>query len=180
MNRGMIVAIAALTFSGPVPAQTSPSHRLVEHSFNAGGDPMNGAFASSASFRIKLDALGDPLAARTSGSPSHHLDSGFVAAYPPPGEVRNGRFTSKTTLVWDADRAVGSYNVYRDTLSSLPGSFGACFQPGVSTEAAIVAASPALGTGWFYLVTAANLLGEEGTKGSRSNGTERPNAAPCP
>ena len=32
----------------------------------------------------------------------------------------------------------------------------------------------------FYLVTARNRLGEEGTKGYRSPGIERPNDAPCP
>jgi hypothetical protein len=39
---------------------------------------------------------------------------------------------------------------------------------------------PSVTTGYFYLVTADNRLDEEGTKGFRSNGTERGNPAPCP
>ena len=44
--------------------------------------------------------------------------------YPPPGEVRNGRFATKTTLVWDAEKSVGSYNRSLP-LSSLSENLGA-------------------------------------------------------
>jgi hypothetical protein len=39
---------------------------------------------------------------------------------------------------------------------------------------------PAIGTAFFYFVTAENLLDEEGTKGLDSLGHERPNSSPCP
>ena len=66
------------------------------------------------------------------------------------------------------------------TMSTLPGSFGTCVQSSVATETASDAANPPLGAGWFYLITARNVLTEEGTKGYRSNGIERTNPAPCP
>jgi len=175
-----LLAIAISAMSTVAMAQTSASYKLTEFTLNGGGRPANGSIASSASYRIKLDAIGDTVAATGLSSASHHLDDGFVSAYPPPGEVRNERWTGKTVLSWDPEGSVGTYEVYRDLMSSLPGSFGACFQSPLLAETATDAASPAAGTAWFYLVTARNRLGEEGTKGFRSSGVERPNASPCP
>jgi hypothetical protein len=39
---------------------------------------------------------------------------------------------------------------------------------------------PSSGATFFYLATAKNRLGEEGTKGYRSSSVERPNPTPCP
>ncbi len=113
-------------------------------------------------------------------SPGYHLDGGFVASYPPPGEVRNQAWTGSSTIVWDPEKSVGSYSVYRDLLSTLPGNFGTCLQSSLITEFASDASNPPVGIGWFYLITARNVLAEEGTKGYRSNGSERTNPAPCP
>jgi len=175
-----LLAIALSAMGTVAMAQTSASYKLVEFTFNDGGRPANGSIASSASYRIKLDAIGDTVAATGLSSASHHLDDGFVSAYPPPGEVRNERWTGKTVLSWDPEGSVGTYEVYRDLMSSLPGSFGACFQSPLLSETATDVTSPASGTAWFYLVTARNRLGEEGTKGLRSSGIERSNASPCP
>lgn len=161
-------------------AQTSASFKLTESVLNAGGEPQNGTSAGSTSYHIKLDAIGDTVAAASLGSASFHTDAGFVGRYPPPGEVQSLLFTGKTAMVWSPERSVGAYEVYRDTVASLPASFGTCFVSGASSEAAVDAGSPSSGQGWFYLVTARNGLGEEGTKGARTGGTERPNAAPCP
>jgi hypothetical protein len=179
-TRWILLPLALAAVTTVANAQTSASYKLVEFTFNGGGRPTNGSIASSASYRIKLDAIGDALAATGLASASQHMDGGFVSNYPPPGEVRNGRWASKSTLSWDPEASVGTYEVYRDVLSSLPGSFGACFQSPLLTETATDAASPVAGTAWFYLVTARNRLGEEGTKGFRSSGVERPNASPCP
>jgi hypothetical protein len=84
------------------------------------------------------------------------------------------------TLSWDPERSVGDYDVYRDLLSSLPGNFGACLEHDVPAQTAVDVGIPGVGTGYFYLVTAENRLDEEGTKGFRSNGSERLNPAPCP
>jgi hypothetical protein len=102
------------------------------------------------------------------------------ALCPPPGEVRNQIWTDKTTMAWDHEPSLGTYNLYRDLISTLPGGFGACFQSGIATESATDATLPAVGSGWFYFVTARNNLGQEGTKGFQSGGAERSNPAPCP
>ena len=179
-SRWIVLAVALQAMGTIATAQTSASYKLVESTFNNGGDPANGAFAASASYRIKLDAIGDAITMTGLSSASHGMDGGFVSAYPPPGEVRADRWTSKTTQSWDPEKSVGAYQVYRDLLSALPGSFGACLQSSLPAETATDAAIPAAGTAWFYLVTARNRLGEEGSKGFRSSGVERPNPSPCP
>jgi photosystem II stability/assembly factor-like uncharacterized protein len=102
------------------------------------------------------------------------------ALCPPPGEVHNQVWASKTTMIWDHEPSLGTYNLYRDLISTLPGGFGGCLQSGIATESATDAALPAVGAGWFYIVTARNNLGQEGTKGFQSGGMERSNPAPCP
>ena len=57
-----IVAPFALLLVLPVYAQESASFKLTEHVFNAGGNPADGAVLASASFRIKLDAIGESVA----------------------------------------------------------------------------------------------------------------------
>jgi len=102
------------------------------------------------------------------------------ALCPPPGEVRNQIWTDKTTMVWDHEPSLGTYNLYRDAISAMPGGFGACLQSAIATESAIDTALPTVGAGWFYIVTARSNLGQEGTKGFQSSGAERSNPAPCP
>lgn len=178
--RSIVFLSITLVLAAPAPAQESPSYKLREHVWNAGGNPDGGAVLASPSFRVKLDAIGEGVAGAALGSASYHMDGGFVPAYPPPREVLNLRFANKTTLSWDPERSVGDYDVYRDPLGSLPGSFGVCLQHDIAAQMAVDAGVPGVGSGYFYLVTAENRLDEEGTKGFRSNGTERPNPAPCP
>jgi hypothetical protein len=174
-----LLAVAAL--GGFAQAQTSASYKLTEFTFNNGGDPQNGSSAASASHKIRLDAIGDAVTATALSSASHHMDGGFVPDYPPPGEVKGHLFSSKTTLTWSPEKSVGSYDVYRASISSLSGlGYGVCLQNGLAAESATDASTPSAGQGYFYLVTARNLLGEIGTKGSASSGIERANAAPCP
>ena len=161
-------------------AAESASHKLNEFVFNSGGHPLGGAVSTSASYRITLDAVGEGVAGGTSSSASFLMGEGFVSAYPPPGEVNDILFSNKTTFAWDPEKSVGSYNLYRDLISTLAGGFGVCHPPELLTETTTDTDVPAVGTGYFYLVTAENLLDEEGTKGFRSNGTERANLAPCP
>ena len=90
-------------------------------------------------------------------------------------------FGNKITLAWNPEKSVGSYNLYRDLIGTLPGGFGVCESPlDILTETTTDTDIPAASTAYFYLVTAENLLDEEGTKGFRSSGTERGNPAPCP
>ena len=71
------------------------------------------------------------------------------------------------------------YNLYRNTLASLPGDMGGCYRSALAGASFVETETPPSGAGWFYLVTAENLLSEEGTKGRSSDGTERANAIPC-
>jgi hypothetical protein len=180
MSRHLVAVLLALAFAGAARAQTSASFKLTEFTLNNGGDPVNGSTAASASHHVTLDAIGDGVIAVALASASYHADAGFVDAYPPPGEVVQVRFTDKQTVVWQPEWTVGSYDVYRDGLSTLPGgSTGTCFASVLTAETATDAASPSSGSGYFYLVTAKNRLGEEGTRGFRTSG-ERPNAPACP
>jgi hypothetical protein len=181
LTRPIVCVLLVLTMSRVAMAQTSANYKLTEFTFNDGGDPGNGAFAGSASYKIRLDAIGDAVTATALSSASQHMDAGFVGDYPPPQEVRNDRFTDKTTLAWDPEKSIGTYDVYRALLSTLSGlGYGTCLQNGLTTESAMDVTSPSAGQGYFYLTTARNRLGEIGTKGFATSGIERANAAPCP
>jgi hypothetical protein len=162
--------------------QESPSYRLTEHSFNAGGRPNDGGTASSASFLLSLDALGQETVGRPLGSASYRMEGGFVSAYPPPGEATGLLFLDADTLAWDPEPSAGHYNLYRDLLSSLAGlGYGQCEEHGLTTTTTTDTDIPSpAGEGYFYLVTAANRLREEGTKGWDSDLGERPNPNACP
>lgn len=179
MRRTAAIVLGSLVATS-AHAQSSASFKLTESTLNAGGDPQNGSFAASASFRIKLDAIGDAVIGGSPSSTSFHAGAGFVGDYPPPGEVQGVGFTDKITLAWSPEGSIGSYDVYRDAIATLPGGFGTCFASGSNSEAAVDSGTPSSGQGWFYLVTAKNRLDEEGTKGFRTGGAERANPAPCP
>jgi hypothetical protein len=179
--RGFVLVLAAGLIAAPALAQQSPSYRLRESTVNAGGDPRNGVLLASGSFRATLDAIGESVVRPGLASSSFHLSGGFVSAFPPPGEVAGLAFADSITLVWHPERSIGVYNLYRDLLSSLAGGGqGSCQQYDLTSETAIEAGRPPTGNGWFYLVTAENLLHEEGTKGWNSAGVERTNPLPCP
>jgi len=171
---GFVVGLALLA-SGPALAQQSASYRLEEHVLNAGGHPQQfGPEPASASHRLTRGSIGEPFGMRRSLGASMMLDSGFVIAYPPAGEVRDLRFTNRTTLVWEAHPAAGRYNVYRDALASLATlGYGACDQHDLVAPTATETLSPFPGSGFFFLVTVENRLFEEGTKGFQSSGIER-------
>lgn len=179
-----VMATIAVFLSGgilPAGAQESANYRLKEHVFNAGGHPENGTSMASAHFLIRLDAIGDGAARSGLSSASYKMEAGFIVAYPPPGEVANLRFADTTTLIWQPEPSIGNYALYRALLTALSGgSTGDCSQFGLTGITATDAASPPVGNGFFYLVTARNRLAEEGTKGFDSAGVERPNPLPCP
>ena len=181
MMRALTV-LAALLLGVPAFAQQSASFKLEEHTFNAGGDPSDGVVLTSASYKITLDAIGDPVASRNLSSGSYQMEGGFVAAYPPPGEVLGVSFTDPITLSWDPEKSVGDYNLYRDLMSNLSGlGFGVCEQQEIQDSMTMVDDTHELeiGEGYFYLVTAENRLDEEGTKGFSYDGPEREGTV-CP
>lgn len=164
----------------PALAQQSASFHISDHTLNAGGRPEGGVTASSASYRISLESVGDGPVRSGLGSASYHMDVSFASCYPPPGEVTGLKFTDRTSLAWDPERSVGAYNLYRDSLTALSGGgYGVCFQPDLPDPAATDTDPVSVGSGFFYLVTAENRLAEEGTKGADSAGAERGGNA-CP
>ena len=110
----LIVALmAALMAGGGASAQQSAGYKLKEQVFNAGGNPSQGTVLASAGYRIRLDAIGDVVGGGVLTAPSFHIGGGFIAPYPPPAEVRNARFSALTSMEWDPEVSVGSYNIYR-------------------------------------------------------------------
>lgn len=178
------IVVAAALVAPATRAQTSTSYSMSEHVFNEGGHPIGATTPASASFKISLGSIGDGLAITALGSASYRMDAGFVPEFGPPDEVLGVRILGDhKTIVWNADPSVGVYNVYRGTVSGLPGGFGTCWSGAVAVETIVdPIAAPGIGTGasLFYLVTAKNRLAEEGTKGFTSAHVERANATPCP
>ena len=176
----LIPLVLLLVF--PAIAQESASYQLTEHTFNVGGNPADGTVLNSASYTITLDAIGDPMASRNLSSGSYQIEGGFVAAYPPPGEVLGVSFTDPITLSWNPEKSLGDYNLYRDLMSNLSGlGFGACEQQEIQDSMTMLDDTHELetGEGYFYLVTAENRLDEEGTKGFSYDGPEREGTV-CP
>jgi hypothetical protein len=171
----------ALLLGSFAMAQSSASYELEEHVLNAGGTPSAAVDPSSASFRITLSSLGEPLAPPgTATSASYAVDSAFTSAYRPPGEATRLRFDDDVTLRWDPERSVGSYNLYRDSIGNLSGlGYGVCLQQDLPDARATDSDPVPSGDGFFYLATAVNRLDEEGTKGFQGDGTERAGAV-CP
>lgn len=164
---------------GACLAQSSANHRIESGTLNAGGRPQAGATAQSASHRLSLDAIGGIVRAEAA-SGSWRVGSSLPLRYRPPGETLGLRFVDDDSLTWQPERSVGRYNLYRNLISTLgAGSFGLCLQRALATPSADDPAIPPNGAGFFYLVTAENLLGEEGTLGAGSDGP-RNNANSCP
>lgn len=182
MGRQHLISLILTSLLATVAlAQSSPSFKLVEYSFNAGGHPGETGIPTSASFRITLQSLGEAaLTEMSAGSASFKTDAGFSLAYRPPGEVANLRFTTQQTMEWNSEDSVGNYNMYRGLVSGLTGAgAGACVQQNLSAPTTDDSDAVPPGSGYFYLITAENRLGEEGTRGFESGGSER-SGADCP
>jgi hypothetical protein len=167
--------VVVLVVGSTVHAQSSASYKLQEQTINAGGNPASGSVLESASYRVRLDSIGDGVASPGLSSASYEHDAGFVMSYAPPGEVQELRLgPDKVTLVWTPERSVGSYNVYRDLVSALGElDYGVCLVQEISGETTSDTGIPSSGSGYFYLLTAENRLEEEGTKGFASSGAAR-------
>ena len=176
----LTLSAALLVWTCPL-AQQSPNYILSEWVFNAGGHPADGVVRSSGGYRMTLDSIGEMVVGPNLRSNSYVMAASFGAAYPPPVEVRGVLFGDESSMSWNADKSVGTYNLYRDLVSNVYGlEYGVCFQYGVTGESTTDSTTPPAGDGYFYLVTAVNRLNEEGTKGADSNETERANSGPCP
>jgi hypothetical protein len=172
---------ALLLLTSSAQGQQSTSFRLTEYTINAGGHPDEGLIMASTRFRVTLDAIGGGVEGARLSSTGFRLDGGFQYCFPPPGEVAGLQFTDQQTLVWNSEKSIGSYNLYRGEVNSLPGlAYGDCLQSGIQVTTTIDTSAPASGEAYFYLPTAENLLMEEGSKGFASDDSQRGNPAPCP
>jgi matrixin len=105
----------------------------------------------------------------------------------PPGEAGNLVFNDATHLAWEALAGALAYNVYRGELGTLVDAdksgaadgYGACLDAGVASAVDTDPSIPADGSGFYYLVTGRNSVGE-GSLGQASSGAPRPNTSPCP
>jgi len=186
MRRRVVLLLAAVLGASsfvtrPAISQTSANFKLQEHVLNAGGDPNGGSTLASTSFRIRLDSIGESVTGAGLASTSWRMDTGFLSAYPPPGEVTGLKFgPGRTTLLWNPERSIGTYDLYRGVAPAFLPAYGICSQSGVTAETTTDTTVPFVGGALYYLVTARNRLSEEGTKGFASSGVERPNTSPCP
>ena len=183
MSKTMIAVLAGLAVAvAPTGwAQSSASYRVSDQSFNAAGHPAQGTVFASAGYRIRFDAIGGVVVGTTMSSASYSVDGSMVSSYPPPGEVVGLRFAAKEILAWNPERSVGTYNLYRGLVQGLAGlGYGDCLQDGLPGDTATDGALPVTGQAYFYLVTAENLLAEEGSRGVDSAGADRGNANACP
>ena len=178
--------VAMLLLSAPPSAwgQSSASFRLEGTTFNEGGRPSGGQFAQSASFQITLDVVGDAVLPVDASSPNFGLSGGTAGSYAPAGEVQGAAFDQPGfptgTISWTSIPTAVRYNLYRGATSTLPGTFGSCLVSNLSNNFYTDPAVPPSKAGYFYLTTGENRLGEQGTKGYQSNGTQRTSSPACP
>ena len=175
-----VMSCALALIPSPAAAQESASYKISDHVFNNGSGLNGSVVPSSTGFRISLDSVGDMVGMSQAGSVGFQLQGSFVVTYRPPGEVQGLDFLNAGTLIWLPEPSVGEYEVYRSEISQLAlGDTGMCLAAQVPETLIYEPFIPDPGQAWFYLVTASNRLDEEGTKGYRSNGAERPNPGPC-
>jgi len=179
--RRLLITTILLLAPASIRAQSSASYRLDEHALNAGGRPAAGVVATSPSYRLGLDSIGESIAGRPMSGASYRMDGGFTAAYPPPGEVGGlAILADAQTLTWSWEPSATSYNVYTGQRSTLPGGYGTCAAAQVAGSSWSDPSTPDSRSALFYLVTGRSRLWEEGTKGNSSTGAERGNPSPCP
>jgi hypothetical protein len=184
MRKAKPVALGVLSFlvlcglAQGTLAQSSTNYQNKEHVVNSGGSPS--PVLASTNYSVTLSSIGDGLSATGMSSAGYSMEGGFPVSYPPPGEVLDLQFTNKTTMGWNPELSVGTYSVYRGLVSGLSSGYGTCLTSGLALTQATDATTPSAGQCFFYLVTAENRLTEEGTLGKKSDGTPRPNTAPCP
>jgi len=108
-----------------------------------------------------------------------------AAAFAVPGEVRGLRFATKSSLEWAPAALIAGagtvHDVLRGSLAQLPvGSDPqeSCLVQGTPDASLSAEPEPPVGTGFYYLVRAANACGV-GSYGFATSGIERTSAA-CP
>ncbi|HET6279050.1 MAG TPA: hypothetical protein VFG08_09720, partial [Candidatus Polarisedimenticolia bacterium] len=97
-----------------------------------------------------------------------------------PSVATDLRFSDAVTLLWSATAGIPVYNLYRGTIPGGAWSYDhVCHDPGLTAPTAPAGADPALGTGYYYLVSGEGACGE-GPVGTASDSTPRPIPFACP
>ena len=155
--------------SPPALAQQSASYMIKGAVLNSGGQPLDGAVASSPSFVLRPDALGEGAVSASLTSASYKLSAGFVQSFPTPGEVDDLVFDDIVSLSWDLEAMAGHYHVYRAGPMGAPAGVapvGDCLLGDVTATTASDPSAPAPGRAYFYFVNAVNCIGVEGPNGT--------------
>lgn len=165
-----------------VQAQEGARFKVTEHARNSGGSPAAGSIVASPRFEVDPSSIGDGVTRHSLLGARFNGEAGFSLGFRPAGEVLGLSIgADRRTLSWAPEPSVGDYHVYRDSIGALPGlGYGTCLAGDIQTTTHDDPEIPDEGEGYFYLVTAANRLHREGTKGMSSAGTPRANPAPCP
>ena len=170
LNYFLAVALAV------APALAGAPYTLEEVSFDGGGEME----LASPEYEMNFVGIAPPGAIDELTSDEYVISGGIAPIYRPAGEVGGLLLTGANSLTWDAESSAGSYNLYRGSIVGLAaGNYGSCLQTAITGTATIDSETPAPSTGVFYLVSVTNLLDEEGTTGSDSQGATRPNPV-CP
>lgn len=163
-----VTVFLGFLLGGAALAQESAHFVIKGAVINAGGDPSSVMVPASASFALRPDSIGDAIVDPSMTSSSFRMGAGFVMSFPPPGEVVNLRFNDSVTLLWDPQPLARSYNLYRTgemgPSAGVPPSAD-CDQSDLLAATATDSDLPALGHGFFYLVTAVNVIRLEGPDG---------------
>lgn len=183
---GMALVVFMLivpALAAPALGQQSSNFNVKGSVFNAGGNPRSGSVLSSASFRITVDAIGDNVTPGMMSGPSFQIDGGVVLQFRRPEEVTGLLFLTNQAMMWnDAEKSVSpTYNLYRASVTTLPSLiYGSCEQQGLGSPTTTDADEPSPGDGYFYLATAENCIGLEGTKGFQGDGVTMRQGSVCP
>ena len=182
-GKAVAAMLGAALLAAPALGQQSANFKVKASVFNAGGNPRSGSVLSSASFRITVDALGGSVTPEMMSGPSFQIDGGFVLQFRKPEEVTELLFLTKQAMMWDAaEKSVSpTYNLYRALITTLPSlTYGSCEQQGLGSPTTTDPDEPSPGDGYFYLVTAENCIGLEGTKGFQDDGLTERQGTVCP
>jgi hypothetical protein len=154
-----------MVFKGDGSGHFVPGER-----YGAGNDPF---YLTVADFNG--DARMDVVTVNFGGNSTSMLLNNAAASDP----IQDLAFSSPQGMSWGSLAGASSYNVYRGSLGTFQGDdFGQCLADGLVSAAWTESDVPAVGDGFFYLITSL-VDGNEGPLGYNSECLKRPNYNPC-
>jgi uncharacterized protein (DUF1800 family) len=103
----------------------------------------------------------------------------LTALAAPPGEVTGVTIDGSSNIAWSSTAGADDYNVYRGQLSEIAGRPPKCHGDEITATSFSSPADPAVGQGFFYLVTAESDVDGEGTPGNVTAGPVRDLLGSC-